>query len=178
MAEAPPLPAARRGFLLDTARAAGAGPLALALFAGEAVARPRGEAFDVEILAAALALEHHAIAIYDAGLARNLFPAGLRARAVEFRGDHEGHRDTQILLMRERGVAAPPALRSYGLGGWRGSGDLLREATRIELAAQDAYLALLSQVRTSDYLLTAAFILVDEARHLTVWQRALGQRLY
>ncbi len=178
MPEAPPLPPARRAFLLETARAAGTGPLALALFAGEAAARPRGEAFDVEILAAALALEHHAIAIYDAGLSRSLFPAGLRARAVEFRGDHEGHRDTQVLFLRERGVEAPAPLRSYDLGPWRGGDDLLREAARIELAAQDAYLALLSQVRTSDYLLTAAFILVDEARHLTVWQRALGQRLY
>ena len=178
MAEAAPVPNARRAFLLDTARVAGAGPLALALFAGEAYARPHGEAFDVEILAAAITLEHHAIAVYEAGLARDLFPAGLRARAVEFRGDHEGHRDTQLLLLRERGVAAPPALRSYGLGGWRGSDDLLREAARIELAAQDAYLALLSQIRTDDYLLSAAFILVDEARHLTVWRRALGQRLY
>ncbi len=152
--------------------------MALALLAGQAGARPRGEVLDAEILTAALALEHHAIAVYDAGLARGLFPAGLRERAIEFRGDHHGHRDTQVLMLRERGLEPPGPRPSYDLGAWRGSFDLVREAARIELLAQDAYLALLSQIRTDDYLLTAAFILVDEARHLTVWQRALGQRLY
>lgn len=169
---------ARRAFLLDGARAAGLGPWALALLAGQAAAGPRGQALDAEILTAALALEHHAIAVYDAGLARGLFPAGLRERAVEFRGDHHGHRDTQVLMLRERGFEPPGPRPSYDLGRWRSSDDLIRAAARIELAAQDAYQALLSQIRGDDYLLTAAFILVDEARHLTVWQRALGQRLY
>jgi Ferritin-like domain len=55
---------------------------------------------------------------------------------------------------------------------------LIREAFLIERAAQDAYLSLISQIRTNDYLLSAGFILVDEVRHLTVWQRVLGYALY
>ena len=55
---------------------------------------------------------------------------------------------------------------------------MLRQAVAIELAAQDAYTALISQIRTRDYLLSAAFILVDEVRHLTVWRRVLGLKIY
>jgi hypothetical protein len=49
---------------------------------------------------------------------------------------------------------------------------------RIELAAQDAYRALIGSIRTQDYMLAAAFVLVDEVRHLTVWQRVLGIKIY
>ena len=55
---------------------------------------------------------------------------------------------------------------------------MLRLALEIELAAQKAYTALISQIRSEDYLLSAAFILIDEVRHLTVWRRALGHRIY
>jgi hypothetical protein len=43
---------------------------------------------------------------------------------------------------------------------------------------QDAYTALISQIRPRDYQLSAAFILVDEVRHLTVWRRVLGLKIY
>jgi rubrerythrin len=56
--------------------------------------------------------------------------------------------------------------------------DLLRRALRIEIAAQEAYSALISQIRTKDYMLSAAFILVDEVRHETVWRRVLGLKIY
>ena len=51
-------------------------------------------------------------------------------------------------------------------------------ALEIEIAAQRAYTGLISRIRTDDYLLSAAFILVDEVRHMTVWQRVLGLRIY
>jgi len=50
------------------------------------------------------ALEHEAIAIYDLGLRERLFPTGLREHAIEFRGDHLGHRDTQVAIVKERGA--------------------------------------------------------------------------
>lgn len=179
MAEPGLPPPGRREFLLRSARAAGLAPLALALLEGRALATPpRGDGADLEVLSASIALEHHAIALYDLGLQRGLVPAGLRHYALEFRGDHQGHRDTQILLMRERGSEPPAAQRGYDFGPLRRADELLRQALLIERAAQDAYLALISRIRTSDYLLSAAFILADEVRHLTVWQRALGQALY
>ena len=169
---------ARREFLLRTARAAGIAGPALGLLEGRVTTLAKSEATDLEILYASLTLEHHAIALYEAGLKRDLFPAGLRRYAVEFRGDHLGHRDTQIAIAEERAGRPPAALQSYDFGALASGDHLLREAMRIELAAQDAYRALISSIRSQDYMLAAAFVLVDEVRHLTVWQRVLGIKLY
>jgi rubrerythrin len=168
----------RRDFVVRLARAAGiAGPV-LGLLEGTVRALPRSEETDLSVLRAAIALEHEAIAVYDHGLRRSLFPPGLRNYAVEFRGDHLGHRDTQVAIVEERGGRAPEALAGYEMGPLRTGDDLLRRALRIEVAAQQAYSALISQIRTKDYMLSAAFILVDEVRHETVWRRVLGLKIY
>lgn len=168
----------RRGFVSRIARAAGVAAPALALIEGRSGALAAGEALDLEILYASLTLEHHAIALYEEGLRRNLFPAGLRAYAIDFRGDHLGHRDTQIAIAEERGGRPPGARPGYDFGSLGSSERLIREALLIEIAAQQAYTALISHIRTKDYLLSAAFILVDEVRHMTVWRRVLGIRIY
>lgn len=169
----------RRTLLVRLARAAGVVAPVLDFFDGQVTALPAGEVTDLAVLSASIALEHHAIALYDAGLRRGLFPAGLRGYAVEFRGDHLGHRDTQIALAEERGGRAPGALDDYGLDGLiRNGQDLLVQALEVEQAAQRAYLKILSQIRTRDYRLSAAFVLIDEVRHMTVWQRVLGRKLY
>ena len=168
----------RRDFVVRIARAAGVAAPALAVLEGTAEALPTGERTDLEVLYASLTLEHHAIALYDEGLRLNLFPAGLRAYAIEFRGDHQGHRDTQIAIAEERGGRPPTPLARYHLGPLGSSDRLIRAALQIEIAAQEAYTALISQIRTKDYLLSAAFILVDEVHHMTVWQRVLGVRIY
>jgi hypothetical protein len=159
------------------ARAAGVAPAVLAFLEGTGEAFPRGEETDLSILYAALTIEHHAIALYDAGLRAGLFPAGLKTHAVEFRGDHLGHRDTQIAVVEERSGRPPKALAHYGFR-FRTADDLIAQALEIEIAAQEAYTALISQIRTRDYLLSAAFILVDEVRHMTVWKRVLGLKIY
>lgn len=169
----------RRDFLLRVAGAAGVAPAVLSWLAGRADALPRGEGADLAVLGASIALEHHAIALYEWGLQRRLFPPGLRDFALEFRGDHLGHRDTQAVIARERGFEPPEPLRDYGFARLVSSGDeLLREALEVEHAAQLAYLKVISQIRTRDYLLSAAFVMVDEVRHVTVWRRVLGRRLY
>jgi hypothetical protein len=168
----------RRAFVVRMARAAGVAPAALGLIDGTGPALARGEAADIAILDAALAIEHHAIALYETGLKRGLFPPGLRRYAVEFRGDHAGHRDTQIAIVEERGGRPSEARARYDLGPLVPGDAFLREALKIEVAAQEAYTALISQIDTRDYLLSAAFILVDEVRHMTVWRRVLGLRIY
>lgn len=180
MAESPvPAELPRRDFMLRVAAAAGVAPAVMAFLAGRVEALPRGEATDMGVLAASIALEHHAIALYELGLQRKLFPAGLRDYALEFRGDHLGHRDTQVEIARERGGEPPEPLRDYGFArDVKDADDLLRQALLVEEAAQRAYLKVISQIRTRDYLLSAAFVMVDEVRHLTVWRRVLGQRLY
>ena len=171
------MPESRRAFMLAAARAAGVAGPAYGLLAGtEAPAASEGT--DLAILAAALRLEHHAIALYGHGLARGLFPPGLRAYATEFRGDHQGHRDTQIAIIEERGASAPSPRDDYDFGHAPAGDDFIRLALEIENAAQSAYTTLMSRIRTDDYLLSAAFILIDEVRHMTVWQRVLGLRIY
>jgi hypothetical protein len=170
-------PVLRRAFVLRIARAAGVAPAVLGFLDGTGEALPRGEETDLAILHAALTIEHHAIALYDSGLRAGLFPAGLKAHAVEFRGDHLGHRDTQIAIALERDGKPPGPLSHYGFR--FGSADgLIRQSLEIEIAAQEAYTALISQIRTKDYLLSAGFILVDEVRHMTVWKRVLGLKIY
>ena len=171
------MPDSRRAFLLATARAAGLSTPMLRLLAGTE-APARSEETDLAILEAALMLEHHAIALYSHGLARALFPPGLRGYATEFRGDHQGHRDTQIAIIEERGGLAPAARQDYAFGGLPAGDEFIRAALEIEVAAQRAYTGLISRIRTNDYLLSAAFILVDEVRHMTVWRRVLGLRIY
>ena len=171
------MPESRRRFMLATARAAGVAGPALGLLAGTE-SPARSEETDLAILSAALLLEHHAIALYGYGLGQSLFPPGLRAYATEFRGDHQGHRDTQIAIIVERGAAAPAPRDDYDFGQAPAGEAFIRLALEIEVAAQGAYTGLISRIRTSDYLLSAAFILIDEVRHMTVWQRILGLRIY
>lgn len=171
-------PFGRRGFVSRLALAAGVAPEVAALLEGRVDALPRGEDTDFSVLSASIALEHHAVAVYETGLRLGLFPAGLKAHAVEFRGDHQGHRDTQIAIARDRGGEPPEPLARYELGRLETWQELVRAALAVEEGAQRAYLKLLSQIRTRDYLLSAAFILVDEVRHMTVWRRVLGLRIY
>lgn len=173
-----PLSPARRRLVLDLARAAAVAPAVLGFLDGSVSALPRGAETDIAILHAALGLENEAIALYDRGLARGLFPAGLRDHAAEFRGDHLGHRDTQVGIIEERGGRPPAPLPSYELGRLASGDDVIRKALLVEVAAQEAYTALIGQIGTKDYLLSAAFILVDEVRHMTVWRRVLGLRIY
>ena len=169
---------ARREFVVGLARAAGVSSAILGMLDGTGEAAPRGEETDAAILSAAVALEHQAIAVYDQGARRSLVPAGLRSYATEFRGDHAGHRDTQIAILKERGAPVPDALEDYHFGPMAAGDDWIRRALTIEIAAQDAYGALISRIRAKDYLLSAAFILVDEIRHMTVWRRVLGLKIY
>jgi hypothetical protein len=164
--------------MVGVARAAGVTPAVLGLLDRTGQAFARGEEADLEILNAALAIEHHAIALYDTGLKRGLFPPGLRSYVVEFVGDHRGHRDTQIAIVEERGGRAVAAHSGYDLGPLTPGDPFIREALLIEVAAQEVYTALISQIDTRDYLLSAAFILVDEVRHMTVWRRVLGLKIY
>ena len=168
----------RREWVVGLARAAGLAPAVLGLLDRTVEALPRGDETDAAILSAAVALEHQAIAVYDQGTLHGLVPAGLRHYAVEFRGDHIGHRDTQIGILGERGGRAPEPMVEYHFGPLRSGDDWVRQALVIEVAAQDAYAALISQIRAKDYLLSAAFILVDEIRHMTVWRRVLGLKIY
>ncbi len=168
----------RREFIRSAASAAGASVAVFRFLEGRAEALPRNEETDIAILNAALGLEHEAIGLYADALSRNLVPAGLRDYAVEFKGAHEGHRDTQVEILRERGVEAVEAHEVDPIRETSAGDAVVRRLLSVEAAAESAYLRLIGQIRTNDYLLSAGFIVVDEARHQTIWRRALGLSIY
>jgi hypothetical protein len=168
----------RREFIRSAFLNAGASVAVLRFLEGRALALPRNEETDIAILNAALGLEHEAIGLYADALERNLVPTGLREFAVEFKGAHEGHRDTQVEILRERGVTAVAPHKVDPIREASAGDAVLRRLLSVEAAAESAYLRLIGQIRTTDYLLSAGFIVVDEARHQTVWRRALGLSIY
>ena len=168
----------RREFIRRALARTGASLGVLALFDGRAEALPKNEETDIAILNAALGLEHEAIGLYADALSRDLVPGGLREYAVEFKGAHEGHRDTQIEILRERGVTAVAPHRVDPIREAAAGDAVIRRLLSVEAAAESAYLRLIGHIRTSDYLLSAGFIVVDEARNQTIWRRALGLSIY
>lgn len=168
----------RRDFIREAALGAGLVAPVSAFLAGQVSVLAKSEETDVSILNAALALENEAIGLYANALSRDLVPSGLREYAVEFKGAHEGHRDTQIEILRERGLEPAAPHRVTPLRETTAGDPVIRRLLSIEAAAESAYLRLIGQIRTNDYLLSAAFIVVDEARHQTIWRRALGLSIY
>ena len=168
----------RREFIRSVALSAGASVVVFKFLEGRLEALPRNEETDIAILNAALGLEHEAIGLYADALSRDLVPVGLRDYAVEFKGAHEGHRDTQIEILRERGVTAKEAHKVDPIREASAGDAVVRRLLSVEAAAESAYLRLIGQIRTNDYLLSAGFIVVDEARHQTIWRRALGLSIF
>ncbi|MBK5257667.1 MAG: DUF4439 domain-containing protein [Vicinamibacteria bacterium] len=168
----------RREFIRHAILSAGVSVSVFNFLEGRADALPASEETDLAILNAALGLEHEAISLYEDALARNLVPTGLRDYAVEFKGAHEGHRDTQIEILRERGLDAPAPHAADPIREATAGDPVIRRLLSVEAAAESAYLRLIGQIRTNDYLLSAGFIVVDEARHQTIWRRALGLSIY
>ncbi len=168
----------RRDFIRRAAVRTGVSASVLGILEGRAVALPKTEETDIAILNAALGLENEAIGIYADALNRDLVPSGLRDYAVEFKGAHEGHRDTQVEILRERGVAAVGPHRVDPLRESTAGDAVIRRLLSVEAAAESAYLRLIGRIRTNDYLLSAGFIVVDEARHQTIWRRALALSIY
>jgi hypothetical protein len=168
----------RREFIRRAALRAGASIAVLGFLEGRVEALPKNEETDIAILNAALGLEHEAIGLYADALSRDLVPGGLRDYAVEFKGAHEGHRDTQVEILRERGVDAAGPHKVDPIREATAGDAVVRRLLSVEAAAESAYLRLIGQIRTNDYLLSAGFIVVDEARHQTIWRRALGLSIY
>ena len=78
----------------------------------------------------------------------------------------------------ERGVTAVGPHKVDPIRETTAGDAVLRQLLTIEAAAESAYLRFIAQIRTNDYLLSAGFIVVDEARHQTIWRRALGLSIY
>jgi len=135
---------------------------------------------DVQILNAAIALEHEGIAAYQIAAGSGLLQPAVLQVGVTFKGHHEGHRDALIAAVRTLGgapaAAKTPAeyARDLNVASLRNQADVLRLALRLERGAANAYLSLIPSM-SPDYHQTAARLAGDEAYHVAILANALGE---
>ncbi len=129
---------------------------------------------DVGILTAALYLEHEAVAAYQAGAESKLLSPGVFKVAVAFQSDHKYHRDGISGVLKSLGVEPKGPEKKYDFGHLRSEKDILRLARDRENGAVLAYGTLASNILTKAVLNFGANVLVDEVRHRTVLNAAIG----
>ena len=129
---------------------------------------------DLGILSAALYLEQEAVTAYQAGAESKLLSAGVLQVAVAFQSDHKYHRDGISGVLKSLGVEPAGPEKKYDFGSLHSEKDVLRLARDREHGAVLAYGTLASNILTKDVLNFGANVLVDEVRHRTILNAALG----
>jgi hypothetical protein len=135
---------------------------------------------DVQILNAAIALEHEGIAAYQIAAGSGLLQPAVVQVGVTFAGHHQGHRDALIAAVRTLGGTPVEAkstdeyIRDLNVASLRNQTDVLRLALRLERGAANAYLSLIPSM-SADYHQVAARLAGDEAFHAAILANALGE---
>jgi hypothetical protein len=129
---------------------------------------------DLGILSAALYLENEAVAAYQAGTESKLLSPGVLNVAVAFQSDHKYHRDGIGGVLKSLGVEPRGPEQHYDFGSLHSEKDILRLARDRENGAVLAYGTLASNIMTKAVLNFGANVLVDEVRHRTTLNGALG----
>lgn len=179
--------ASRRKLILGAAQAL-TGVTAAALLGGcvhgamaQSSAAPAADAGqDVQILNAAIALEHEGIAAYQIAAGSGLLQPAVVQVGVTFKDHHEGHRDVLVAAVRTLGGTPVEAkstdeyIRDLDVASLRNQTDVLRLALRLERGAANAYLSLIPSM-SADYHQVAARLAGDEAFHAAILANALGE---
>ncbi len=138
---------------------------------------------DAALLNAALALEHQAIAAYDAGAGTGLLKGETLDLARHFQSQHRAHRDLLAGEIRKLGGTPAVALASYTFRGrddapieFKTAEDILVFALGLEGGAASAYLGLLPQLTSKALLSTIAGIACDESQHAAAIRLLLRQQ--
>ena len=129
---------------------------------------------DLGILSAALYLEQEAVAAYQAGAQSKLLSEGVLKAAVAFQSDHKYHRDGIGGVLKSLGVEPKGPEKKYDFGSLHSEKDILRLARDREHGAVLAYGTLASNISNKAVLNFGANVLVDEVRHRTILNSALG----
>lgn len=181
--QSPPAPSlSRRGFL---GRGATLSALALALLSGRSTLvsaavktqSSAATAADIEILNAALAAEHQAIAAYQLGAESGLLVPAVRTLALTFQGHHRTHADLLGATVGQLGghAVGPQPKYDFPAANLRTQDDVLRFAAGLEQGAVTAYTAAVPKFGDRELARVAASILGDEAMHWAVLRQALGE---
>ncbi|MCS7080583.1 MAG: ferritin-like domain-containing protein [Chloracidobacterium sp.] len=159
--------------------AAGVGAALTGLAAGQR--NPRNA--DAALLNAGLALEHQAIAAYDAGLGTGLLKGEMLELARHFQSQHRAHRDLLTTEIRKLGATPVMALASYTFKDKSGAPIELKTAEEIlvfalglEAGAASAYLGLLPQLASKAMLPVIAGVACDESQHAAAIRLLLRQQ--
>jgi len=135
---------------------------------------------DVQLLNAAIALEHEGIAAYTIAAGSGLLKPEVVKIGVIFRGHHERHRDELVKAVQALGgkPAAAKSDKEYAtqlnVAKLKTQADVLRLALGLERGAANAYLGLIPSLGTS-YHQVAGRMAGDEAFHVAVLGQALGE---
>ncbi len=162
----------RAGLLSAAAVALLGGNDALAAKKGDAAAGP-----DVDLLNAALASEHQAIAAYQVGAGSGLLTPAVKSLALEFQGHHKAHADLLAATVNKLGGKAVDAKSKYDfpVAQLKTQADVLRFAAGLEKGAVSAYVGAVPKFADRELSHAAATILGDEAMHWAVLRNAVGE---
>ena len=135
---------------------------------------------DVQLLNAAIALEHEGIAAYTIAAGSGLLKPEVVKIGVTFRGHHERHRDELVKAVQALG-GKPVAAKSdkeyatqLNVAKLKNQADVLRLALGLERGAANAYLGLIPSLGTN-YHQIAGRMAGDEAFHVAVLGQAVGE---
>lgn len=138
---------------------------------------------DVQLLNAAIALEHEGIAAYQIGAESGLLTPPVLKIGVTFQGHHKQHRDALASAVRRLGgePVAAKALGDYaselGASGLKDQAGVMRLALKLERGAANAYLGLIPSLGQIDLHLLAARMAGDEAYHAAILGAALSEAI-
>ncbi|WP_240330710.1 ferritin-like domain-containing protein [Sphingorhabdus sp. Alg239-R122] len=135
---------------------------------------------DVEILNAAIALEHEGIAAYQIAATSGLLQPAVVDIGVTFQGHHKGHRDALIKAVEQLGgtpveeQSQDHYIDALDIASLKNQEDVLRLALKLERGAANAYLGLIPSLG-NDFHQVAAQMAGDEAFHAAILGNALGE---
>ena len=147
-------------------------------FAGMAKADPKQ---DVQVLNAAIGLEHEGIAAYQIAATSGLLTPDVLKVGITFQGHHKQHRDELIAAVHKLGgtpVESKPLAdyaKALNAASLKTQTDVLKLALGLERGAANAYLGLIPSLDATDLHLLAARLAGDEAFHAAVLGGALGE---
>lgn len=136
---------------------------------------------DVQLLNAALALEHEGIAAYQIAAQSGLLSADVLKVGITFQSHHKTHRDDLAAAIgRLGGVAATSKsiadyAASLGAGALKTQADVLKLALRLERGAANAYLGIIPSLQATEFHLLSARLAGDEAFHAAILGNVLNE---
>lgn len=143
--------------------------------------RPNRPGQDVQLLNAALALEHEGIAAYQIAAESGLLSADVLKVGITFQSHHKTHRDDLAAAIRRIGgqAATSKSIAEYaaalGAAALKTQNDVLKLALQLERGAANAYLGLIPSLEATEFHLLSARMAGDEAFHAAILGNVLNE---